>query len=86
MRLNKLVPCQVINIFQPRWHDRTVMIAAYKVGLHNQITFSKTPSMPETYYISGAEVKKHPLQPNGKLMCYCVPLDKLELLERSEDE
>lgn len=83
MILSRTMPCQKIDIWQPRWKDRTVMIAQYKVGTHNEITFSKTKSMPYTYYISGEEVRKHPLQPNGKLMCYCVPLNKLEVLERN---
>lgn len=83
MIISKSTPCQKIVLWTPRWRDRTAMIAQYKVGQHNEVTFSKAKSMPDAYYITGEEVRKHPLQPNGKLMCYCVPLDKLELLERS---
>ncbi len=82
MKLAYNVPCQKIDIWQPRWKDRTVMIATYKVGTHNEVTFSKTKSMPENYYISGEAVRKFPIETNGTVSCYCVPLDKLELLER----
>jgi len=70
-----------IEIWQPRWMDRTVLIAKYKVGNDNYIKFTKTPSMPGTYHIKGDEVRKYPLQSNGKVACYCVPLDALELKE-----
>lgn len=60
------------------------MIACYKVGMHNKIVFTKTKSMPGEYYISGAEVRKYKAQANGKLMCYCVPLDAIEKLEYRE--
>jgi hypothetical protein len=82
MILSKDTPCQKIDIWQPRWKDRTVMIARFKVGIHNEITFSKTKSMPEKYYVSGEKIRQYPIQPNGKIDCYCVPLDELEVLER----
>jgi hypothetical protein len=82
MILNRTTSCQRINIWQPRWKDRTVLIACYKVGTHNEITFSKTKSMPEKYYISGINISKYPITDNGKLKCYVVPLDDLEVLER----
>lgn len=82
MIISKLTPVQKLDIFQPRWKDRTALLATYKVGTHNCITFSKTKTMPGEYYISGEEVKKCPITNNGKLDCYAVPLDKLEKLER----
>lgn len=82
MILSRLTPCQTIDIWQPRWKDRTVLIAKFKVGEHNEITFSKTPSMPKKYYISGAKCRTYPINTNGKLDCYVVPIDDLEVLER----
>lgn len=67
-----------IDIWQPRWKDRKVLIAKYKVGEICEITFSKAPSLPGTYYISGDDVRKYPLETNGKIPCYAVPLDDLE--------
>lgn len=70
-----------IDIWQPRWKDRVVLIARHKVGYHTYITFSKTPSMPGTYYISGDDIRACPVGTNGKVACYEVPIDKLTLEE-----
>lgn len=82
MILSRNTPCQVFDIWQPRWKDRKVLLANYKVGQHNMIKFSKTPSMPGEYYVSGDTAKKYPLETNGTISCYAVPMDELEPLER----
>lgn len=82
MTLDRFTPVNAIDIWQPRWKDRTVLIAKFKVATHNSITFSKTKTMPGEYYLSGEEIRKHPINNNGKLDCYVVPMDKLEKLER----
>lgn len=82
MVLSKNTPCQKLTIWQPRWKDRTVLIARYKVGTHNEIVFEKAPSMPGSYYISGNAARLYPTTTNGKLECYVIPLDDLEPLER----
>ena len=40
--LGRLTPANRIEIWQPLWKDRVVLISKYKVGLHNQIEFTKT--------------------------------------------
>lgn len=82
MRLSKTTPCQSIVIWQPRWKDRKVLIAKYKVGQHNLITFTKAKSMEGEYYLSGETIKACPLETNGTVLCYAVEMDKLERLER----
>lgn len=82
MRLDRKTICQKIEIWQPRWHDRKVLIAKHKVGTHNEITFTKAPTYPDHYYLSGNEIQSSPLDTNGKIDCYAVPLSKLEVLER----
>lgn len=82
MVLSRLTPCQKIEIWQPRWKDRKVLIATYKVGTHNEIVFTKTPSMPDTYYVSGEDIRACTKASNTKIECYEVPLSKLEILER----
>lgn len=82
MILSRTTPFQVIEIWQPRWKDRVVLIAKYKVGTHNEIIFTKTPSLEGSFYISGANATKYPVETNGKLACYAIPLDDLEKLER----
>jgi hypothetical protein len=66
-----------IEIWQPRWHDRKVLIAKDKVREENEIVFTKTKSLPSTvhYFLSGEEIRKHPLGTNGVIPCYEVPLD-----------
>ena len=59
-----------------------MLLAKYKIGVHNCVRFTETKSMPGDYYIAGEEAKKHPINTNGKLDFYAVPLNKLEKLER----
>lgn len=82
MKLSRLTPCQQIEIWQPRWKDRTVLIAKHKVGTHNEITFTKAPTYPHKYYLSGKTIQSSPLDTNGKIDVYAVPLKELEVLER----
>lgn len=82
MQLSKDTPAQLIDIWQPRWKDRVVLIATFKVGMHNAITLSKTPSMKGQYYLSGEVIRNSPIDNNGKIPCYAVPMSKLQPLER----
>lgn len=67
----------IIKIWQPRWHDRVVLIAKNKVQSQNTIVFTKTPSLRGEYPIDRATIEKYPLTSNGKIPCYAVPLDRL---------
>jgi hypothetical protein len=79
-----------LEIWQPRYHDKKVLLAKFKVGQHNKVVFTKAPSMgTDPYYISGQTVKKYKLETNGSVQCYAVPVDEfvpLELAERCEHE
>lgn len=86
MIIDKYTPLQNIVVFQPRWHDRKVLIAGFKVGEHNKITFPKTPSMKGDFYLSGKTIRKYPKESNGKIMCYVVPIDELQPLEINEKD
>lgn len=85
MKLSRLTPAQQISIKSPRWHDRVVMIAKFRVGQHNIITFTNAKSLPDEYYLDGKTITKYPLESNGKISCYCVKLDELQLFEGRED-
>lgn len=75
----------VFEIWSPRYHDKKVLLNAFKVGTHNKIMFTKAPSMgEEPYYVSGKTVKKYPKVSNGTIMTYSVPLDELRPLELPE--
>lgn len=86
MKLPKMTQFKFFDIWQPRYHDKKVLLAAHKVGEHNKIVFSKAPSMgTEPYYISGKEAKKHPKESNGRIECYAVPVSAIEPLELTND-
>ncbi len=69
----------MIIIFEPRWHDRKVLIAKYKVSQGtNEIIFTKAKNLiGKRFYLRGEEIIKYPLETNGTIDCYAVPLDKL---------
>ena len=71
----------MIKIWNPRWKDRMVLVAKYKVvsGI-NKIMFTKSKCLKDKVYtLSGAAIKKFPLETNGKISCYAVPLDSFEV-------
>lgn len=85
--LGKYTPFRYFEILQPRWHDRKVLLAAFKIGAHNKIVFTKAPTMGvEPYYISGAVAKKFKKESNGKIDCYAVPIDELTPLEIEQND
>lgn len=74
-----------LTIFAPRWKDRTVLLAAWKVGTLNKVVITTkkkdgTLYFPEPLYITGEMVRTFPIEvkvsPNGKF--YVVPLMALE--------
>lgn len=82
MKLSQIPQAKLLPIKQPRWKDRVALLAKYKIGEHNIVRFTETPSMTQDYYISGEDVKKYPLTTNGKILCYQVPLENLDYLEQ----
>lgn len=86
MKLPRMTQMKYFAIYQPRYHDKRVLLAAHKVGEHNKIVFLQAPDMgTEPYYVSGKTVKKYPKQSNGAIKCYAVPLSELETLELTRD-
>lgn len=72
----------MIEIWNPRWHDRKVLIAKHKVTAGvNEIVFTKAKSLPGRFQVLGSEIVKHPLESNGTIDCYAVPLDSLLRVE-----
>jgi hypothetical protein len=82
-QLDRLTPANKIEIFAPRWHDRVVLVAKHKVGTHNEVIFTKAPSLGDNhYYLSGEIIRRCPTDTNGKIACYAVPMNELKILER----
>lgn len=82
MKLNRLTPCQKIEIWQPRYKDKKVLIAKFRVGTHNEIVFTKAKTLQGSWYMSGEDIRSYPIETNGVIDCYCVPLNDLQVLER----
>jgi len=73
----------LIEIWQPRYKDRVVLIAKYKVKDFNKIIFTKAKHLKDMEFgMSGKEISSYPVEDNGKIACYAVPLDVL--LERKK--
>lgn len=71
---------QKIEIWQPRYKDKTVLIAQYKVPDDDiEITFTKAKYLEGMVFtINGRFIKDNcPLETNGKIPCYAVPFDSL---------
>jgi hypothetical protein len=69
----------MIEIWQPRWHDRKVLIATFKVDPgDNVVIFTKTKSLPGRFHISAEKIRQCPVESNGRIDCYAVPLSYLE--------
>jgi hypothetical protein len=74
-----------LEIWQPRYRDKRVLLACHKVGEHNKIIFTKAPSMgTDPYYITGKKVKQFKKESNGTIDVYSVPLSELQPLEYQE--
>lgn len=71
----------IIEIYAPRWHDRKVLIACHKASVNNKIIFTKAPTLPGVYSIKGDKIAKYPIESNGVIKCYAVPLEDLTLEE-----
>lgn len=72
----------VIEIWKPRWKDRTVLIACHRVrDGENLVRFTKTKSLPGLYSVPCSSVRNSPRCSNGRVECYAVPLAELKTVE-----
>lgn len=72
----------VIRIWAPRWHDRTVLIADHRILAHNEIIIEHK-DFPEPFYLSGEYAKSFPLEDmrtksGGVISVRAVPLNQLK--------
>jgi len=88
MKLRAGTICQAIEIRSPRWKQRVVGIASFRVGHHNAITITATNKdgkryYPGEYYASGDTIRACEQQtlPSG-IQLYLVPISKLKPLKR----
>ena len=70
---------KTIEIFAPRWRDRKVLIAKYKVSNGDiHVKFTKAGSWNGVYFIAVNDIKQCSIDTNGTIDCYAVPLSMLE--------
>ena len=90
MKLSRFTPANKIEIKAPIWNTQEIGIATFRVGHHNEIHILKTDKdgkrlHPLPLYMSGADIKTHPIEPvksNHNIKLYIVPISELEVLER----
>jgi len=65
-----------------------VLLAKHRVGLHNEVEFTKTKAerFKGTWYISGEKAKDYPIGTNGTIECYEIPFEDFEPLHRVSNE
>ena len=91
MKLNRLDPVNQLTIFAPRWRDRVVLLADWKIGTHNRIDIKSKgadghPHYPSPMYVSGAKAKSYPVESVKGFKMRPVPLAELEAMEEQDDE
>lgn len=72
----------VITIWEPRWHDRTVLVADKRLLSHNQIVIEHK-DFPAPFYLTGERAKSFPLEQmptksGGVIAVRAIPLTELE--------
>lgn len=70
----------MIEIWQPRYKDNTVLIATYKVeNGFNQIRFTKARHLANMIFeVNSDVIRSCPVESNGKISCFAVPMSKLQ--------
>lgn len=90
IKLGKLEPMTYLEVFNPRWHDKIVLLNGPKIKNAStkwvRIKFTKAKSLEGDWVISRSKVMKYPLQSNGTIQCYAVPLSELSVLEIDEKD
>lgn len=72
----------IIEIWQPRYKDNTVLIATYKVKTENYIKFTKAKHLEgRMFFITDSDIKQCPTQQNGNGRVYVVPMDLLKQVD-----
>ena len=83
MRLPKGTDTLEHIIWQPRYRDKTVLVAKRVVVEHNLVRFTEAPSLgTDTYYLSGKTIRKYKTERmktsrGGSILVHLVPLDEL---------
>lgn len=71
-----------ILIWEPRWHDRTVLVAERRIMDENEVIVQHK-DFPKPYYLSGSHAREFPLEQmktkaGGEIAVRAIPLAELE--------
>ena len=71
-----------ILIYEPRWHDRVVLVADRRILPENEVIIQHH-DFPRSFYITGEEARKHPLEQmrtkqGSTIAVRAIPLSELE--------
>ncbi len=71
-----------ILIFEPRWHDRVVLVAERRILPENEVIIGHH-EFPRSFYITGEQARKYPLEQmrtkaGGTIGVRAIPLSELE--------
>jgi len=69
-----------LDIIEPRYHDNKVLLAVYKIMGKNKVKILRG-AYKGTYEISGIAATSYPVESNGVIPCYAVPIDKLRRIK-----
>lgn len=92
MKLDKYDQVATLEVWEPRWHKergkKHVLLACYKVDGaktdHLKIVFTKSKAMQGDWYLSRKAARRYKKESNSAILCYAVPLDRLQPLEVSK--
>ena len=91
MLLSRLAPATKFDIKFPIWKTRSIGLNIKNIGIHNEINILHETKdgkrlYPNPLYISGKKAQSYPMEPvksNPLIKLYIIPINDLELLERS---
>lgn len=75
----------VIDIIAPRWHDRKILVADWKLGVMNKIVV-QDERVPLPLYISGREAMAYPTETKktksgAPFIVRVIPIDAFRTVE-----
>jgi kynureninase len=68
------------DIWAPRWRDRTILLAAWRIGEKNKVVMKDTKNFPVPLYITGEKASTYPTEEkvakNGhRFKVRAIPID-----------
>lgn len=96
MIIHKLHLCTKLNIWAPRYssaytetEERVALLAKYKVDAGSPViivNFTKAKHLEgQRYCIKKTDAQQYPIDTNGKIECYAVPMSAFDSWETAQE-